>query len=115
MSRRTAARPRNEGPAAALTEGWWVVDLSLSLQDATDLIRHTLVLALVVSAPMLLIGLAVGIIVSLLQAVTQIQEQTLTFIPKIVAMVAAAILLMPWMGQRLLEYSAAIFLEGRIP
>jgi flagellar biosynthetic protein FliQ len=91
------------------------LDLSLSLQDATDLIRHTLVLALVVSAPMLLIGLAVGIIVSLLQAVTQIQEQTLTFIPKIVAMVAAAILLMPWMSQRLLEYSAAIFLEGRIP
>ena len=92
-----------------------MVDLSLSLQDATDLIRHTLVLALVVSAPMLLIGLAVGIIVSLLQAVTQIQEQTLTFIPKIVAMVAAAILLMPWMSQRLLEYSSAIFLEGRIP
>jgi flagellar biosynthesis protein FliQ len=96
-------------------KGGGLLDLSLSLQDATDLIRHTLVLALVVSAPMLLIGLAVGIIVSLLQAVTQIQEQTLTFIPKIVAMVAAAILLMPWMSQRLLEYSAAIFLEGRIP
>ena len=112
-----AGRVANLSPrsAAALTEGWSVVDLSLSLQDATDLIRHTLVLALVVSAPMLLIGLAVGIIVSLLQAVTQIQEQTLTFIPKIVAMVAAAILLMPWMSQRLLEYSAAIFLEGRIP
>ena len=109
------SRPFHQGSAATLTEGWWVVDLSLSLQDATDLIRHTLVLTLVVSAPMLLIGLAVGIIVSLLQAVTQIQEQTLTFIPKIVAMVAAAILLMPWMGQRLLEYSSAIFLEGRVP
>jgi flagellar biosynthetic protein FliQ len=103
------------GLATTLTEGWWAVDLSLSLQEATDLIRQTLVIALVVSAPMLLIGLAVGIVVSLLQAVTQIQEQTLTFIPKIVAMVAAAILLMPWMGQRLLDYSAAIFLEGRIP
>ena len=62
--------------------------------------EHALVLALMVSAPMLIIGLVVGIVVSLFQAVTQIQEQTLTFIPKIAAMVAAAILLMPWIGQR---------------
>jgi flagellar biosynthetic protein FliQ len=85
---------------------------AMELREATDLIRHTLVLALIVSAPMLLIGLAVGIIVSLIQAVTQIQEQTLTFIPKIVAMVAAAILLMPWIGHRLVEYSAALFMNG---
>ena len=84
----------------------------MELREATDLIRHTLLLALIVSAPMLLIGLAVGIIVSLIQAVTQIQEQTLTFIPKIVAMVAAAILLMPWIGHRLVEYSAAMFMNG---
>jgi flagellar biosynthetic protein FliQ len=64
---------------------------------------------------MLVIGLAVGIIVSLLQAVTQIQEQTLSFIPKIVAMIAAAIILMPWIGQRLLEYSTAMFSNGRLP
>jgi flagellar biosynthetic protein FliQ len=79
------------------------------------LIRHTLLLALIVSAPMLLIGLLVGIVVSLLQAVTQIQEQTLTFVPKIAAMVAAAILLMPWIGHRLLEYSSAMFLNGQVP
>ena len=54
---------------------------------------------------MLIIGLVVGVVVSLLQAVTQIQEQTLTFVPKIAAMVAAAIVLMPWIGQRLIEYS----------
>ena len=72
----------------------------MELGHATDLIRQTLMLALIVSAPMLLIGLVVGIVVSLLQAVTQIQEQTLSFIPKIVAMVAAAILLMPWIAQR---------------
>ena len=73
--------------------------------QAVDLVRHTLLLALTISAPMLLIGLVVGIVVSLLQAVTQIQEQTLSFIPKIVAMVAAAILLMPWTAQRLMDYS----------
>ncbi len=47
--------------------------------------------------------------ISLLQAVTQIQEQTLTFIPKIVAMVAAAIVLMPWMSHRLMEYAFDMF------
>ena len=87
----------------------------MDLDQATELIRHTLLLALIVSAPMLLIGLLVGIVVSLLQAVTQIQEQTLTFVPKIAAMVAAAVLLMPWIGHRLLEYSAAMFLNGQVP
>ena len=85
----------------------------MELDQATDLIRQTLLLALIVSAPMLLIGLVVGIVVSLLQAVTQIQEQTLTFVPKIAAMVAAAVLLMPWIGTRLLEYSREMFLMGQ--
>ncbi len=80
--------------------------------QAVDLVRHTLILALTVAAPMLLIGLAVGIVVSLLQAVTQIQEQTLTFIPKIVSMVAAAILLMPWISQRLMDYAREMFTSG---
>ena len=87
----------------------------MNLDQATDLIRSTLLLALLVSAPMLLIGLAVGIVVSLLQAVTQIQEQTLSFIPKIVAMTASAIVLMPWITHRLIEYSAAIFSNAPLP
>ena len=80
----------------------------MSIDQATDLIRQSLMLALIVSAPMLLIGLCVGIVVSLLQAITQIQEQTLAFIPKIVSMVVAAIVLMPWIGHRLLEYTAIV-------
>ena len=80
--------------------------------SAVDLVRHTLVLALTISGPMLVVGLLVGIVVSLLQAVTQIQEQTLTFIPKIVAMVAAAIALMPWTLQRLLDYTRNMFSTG---
>ena len=79
---------------------------------AVDLVRETLILSLMVSGPMLMCGLVVGIVVSLVQAVTQIQEQTLTFIPKIVAMVAAAILLMPWTAQRLLDYSRTMFTTG---
>ena len=87
----------------------------MDVDQATELIRHTLVLTLIVSAPMLIVGLGVGVIVSLLQAVTQIQEQTLTFIPKIAAMFAAAILLMPWISQRLLEYTASMLLTGQLP
>ena len=87
----------------------------MDIDHATELIRNTLVLALTVSAPMLIIGLVVGIVVSLLQAVTQIQEQTLTFIPKITAMFAAAILLFPWIGHRLIEYTQAMMLTGQLP
>jgi flagellar biosynthetic protein FliQ len=82
------------------------------LPRSIDLVRESLILALVISAPMLLIGMAVGIVISLLQAVTQIQEQTLTFVPKIAAMIIAAILLLPWIAQRLLEYAAEVF-SGR--
>jgi flagellar biosynthetic protein FliQ len=84
----------------------------MDTKDAVDLIRQTLVLAMLISGPMLLIGMAVGIFVSLLQAVTQIQEQTLTFVPKIAAMIVAALVLMPWIGQRLLDYAASIFSGG---
>jgi flagellar biosynthetic protein FliQ len=81
----------------------------MGIDNATDLLRDTLVLTLVIAAPMLVIGMIVGIIISLFQAVTQIQEQTLTFVPKITAMIAAAIVLMPWIGQRLLEYASSMF------
>ena len=87
----------------------------MTVDHATELIRHTLIMALIVSAPMLVIGLVVGVVVSLLQAVTQIQEQTLTFIPKIAAMFAAAILLLPWISHRLIEYTSAMILTGQLP
>ena len=81
----------------------------MNLDQACDLVRHTLILALIVSSPMLVIGLVVGIVVSLFQAVTQIQEQTLTFIPKIAAMVGAVIVLTPWVGHQLMIYAAQMF------
>ncbi|MGD0541486.1 MAG: flagellar biosynthesis protein FliQ [Tepidisphaeraceae bacterium] len=86
----------------------------MSPQQSAELIRNTLLLALSISAPMLVIGLIVGITISLLQALTQIQEQTLTFIPKIVSMVAAAIALMPWMSHRLMQYAFDMFTSGRL-
>ena len=72
-------------------------------------------LALITAAPLLLVGLVVGLVISLIQAVTQIQEQTLVFVPKIAAMVLAAIVLMPWVSARLMEFAAGMFAEGLVP
>lgn len=89
----------------------------MGLDQATDLLRQTLVLTLVIAAPMLIVGMVVGIVISLFQAVTQIHEQTLTFVPKITAMIVAAIVFMPWIAQRLFEYASAMFMfaSGRLP
>ena len=87
----------------------------MSIDSASELVRHTLILTLIVAAPMLVIGLAVGIVLSLVQAVTQIQEQTLTFIPKITAMILAAIMLMPWIEQHVIEFAQAMFTLKAMP
>lgn len=87
----------------------------MEVGTALELVQQTLVLALLIAAPMLVVGLTVGVVISIVQAVTQIQEQTLTFVPKIAAMIIAAVVLMPWIVQRLLDYSAALFGEGRLP
>ncbi|MBP1904175.1 flagellar biosynthesis protein FliQ [Paenibacillus turicensis] len=62
-----------------------------------------------VSAPMLLIGLTVGLIVSIFQATTQIQEQTLAFVPKIVAVLVALLLFGPWILTTLVDFTYNIF------
>lgn len=72
---------------------------------------RALQLALLVSAPPLLAGLVVGVIVSIFQAVTQIQEQTLVFIPKILAVMVALMLFFPWILQLLLNFTANLFLH----
>ena len=64
---------------------------------------------IIVSAPMLLIALGVGLIVSIFQAMTQIQEQTLAFIPKIVAVFLAMVLFGPWMLTILLDFTRDLF------
>jgi flagellar biosynthetic protein FliQ len=68
-------------------------------------------LALKVALPLLLIALAVGLIVSVFQAVTQIQEQTLSFIPKILATAAVMVIGGPWMLDQLLSYTRDLWLS----
>jgi flagellar biosynthetic protein FliQ len=64
-----------------------------------DLGRKTLMMVLILSGPMLVLSLVVGLIVSIFQAATQITEMTLTFIPKLVAMGIALLVFLPWMLQ----------------
>ena len=73
--------------------------------EALDLGREALLMVLVIAGPIMGIGLLVGLIISLFQSMTQLQEQTLSFVPKIVAMVGIALLLVPWLAERLLEYT----------
>jgi flagellar biosynthetic protein FliQ len=72
---------------------------------ALDLGREALLLVLITASPVMGIGMLVGLIISLFQSVTQLQEQTLTFVPKIVAMVGLALVLVPWLAEHLLEYA----------
>ncbi len=64
--------------------------------------------AVALAAPMLLAGLVVGLGVSLFQAVTSIHEQTLTFVPKALAVVAVIVLLLPWILRTMVEFTTAI-------
>ena len=79
-------------------------------QDIVDLGREALMITLMISAPPLLAGLAIGLTISIFQAVTQIQEFTLTFIPKIVAVFVATMIFLPWMLQVFLGYTTRLFL-----
>jgi flagellar biosynthesis protein FliQ len=74
-----------------------------------DLSTAALTLAFKVALPMLGVGLVVGLVVSIFQAVTQIQEQTLAFIPKIVALAAVLLFLGPWMLNQLLNYTIELW------
>lgn len=74
------------------------------------LIRETLLIVLKIGAPILLAGMVIGLVISLIQSVTSIQDQTLTFVPKITVMVIVAAVLIPWIAQRLVEYASELFM-----
>jgi flagellar biosynthetic protein FliQ len=79
----------------------------------TDLIMgiasETMKVTLLVSAPVLLVGLVVGIVISVFQAVTQVHEMTLTFVPKIIAVMLALLVAAPWMLDMLVNFTHNLF------
>jgi flagellar biosynthesis protein FliQ len=74
-----------------------------------DLMRNAMMLVVMIAGPMLLAAAVVGLGISVLQAVTQIQEQTITFVPKLVAVAAVFLLALPWMLQVLTKYTTELF------
>ncbi|UCC43415.1 MAG: flagellar biosynthesis protein FliQ [Candidatus Zixiibacteriota bacterium] len=71
--------------------------------------REALTVVLLVAGPMLAFGLIIGLIVSVFQAVTQINEMTLTFVPKILAVALALLIFLPWMINTLTDFARHIF------
>jgi flagellar biosynthetic protein FliQ len=73
--------------------------------------QEAIYLMLLISAPMLLAGLVVGLGISILQAVTQIHEVTLTFIPKILVVSLALMIALPWMVQKMIDFIRALLMQ----
>jgi flagellar biosynthetic protein FliQ len=78
-----------------------------------ELLKTTLLQAIALSAPLLLAAMIVGLAVSLFQAVTSIHEQTLSFVPKALAVVGLSIILLPWLLRSLVEFATQVI--SRIP
>ncbi|MEE9211583.1 MAG: flagellar biosynthesis protein FliQ [Phycisphaeraceae bacterium] len=84
----------------------------MTVDQAVDVVRESLKMMLMLSGPILGAALVIGLVVSVLQAVTQVQEQTLSFVPKIVGMGIVAILMTPWLTMMILDFARRMFTGG---
>jgi flagellar biosynthetic protein FliQ len=80
----------------------------MDVPQTIDIGRDAIMTALILGTPALAAGLAVAVVVGLFQALTQIQDQTISFISKLVAMVVALALCLPWLVERMVQYSQAL-------
>jgi flagellar biosynthesis protein FliQ len=83
--------------------------VTMTVDTIVDLGQRAMMVTLMTAAPMLVSGLAIGLVISILQSVTQIQEMTLTFIPKIVVVLIAFIVFLPFMADTVLVFVADLF------
>ncbi len=81
----------------------------MEVETAVDLVRDATYLSLIVGAPVLVVSIVVGLAISILQAITQIQEQTISMVPKIVLMALTMLFVLPWAIQRVMEYASNLF------
>lgn len=77
--------------------------------ELVDTVRDALIVTMKIALPILAAGVIVGLFISIVQSITSIQEQTLTFVPKILVMLTVAVMLIPWIVQRLMEFAAHMF------
>ncbi|MFW5768836.1 MAG: flagellar biosynthesis protein FliQ [Spirochaetota bacterium] len=85
----------------------------MDIGEAVYILRSGVLQILLISAPLLIIGMVVGLIISILQATTSIQEQTLTFVPKIAAILGGIIIFGPWIMGSMTQFTIQLF--ERIP
>lgn len=83
----------------------------MTIDAVADIANDALYIIIKVSLPVLLVSLVVGLLISIFQTVTSIQEQTLTFVPKIVFVFLALMLFGPWMMQQMVEYTTLLWSE----
>jgi flagellar biosynthesis protein FliQ len=83
----------------------------MDLDGAIELVREATYVSLLVGAPVLIVSMVVGLAISILQAVTQIQEQTLNLVPKILLMTVTMLIVLPWVIQRIMDYATTLFHE----
>ena len=82
----------------------------MTVDQAAELSRTAVLLTLMLGAPVMMVAVAVGLLVSILQAVTQLQDQTLSFVPKILAMMLTLLYVLPWIMSRLTVMASNISL-----
>ena len=85
----------------------------MSPAEAISIAQSAITMALLLSAPLLLVGMAVGVLISLFQAVTQIQEMTLTFVPKIFAVMITLLFFSSWMLTKIINFTESLI--GSLP
>ncbi len=81
----------------------------MTAESVIDLAQQALRVTLLVAGPMLLAGMLVGLIISIVQAATQINEMTMTFVPKIVVVMLVMVLTLPWMIAQMTAFTRGIF------
>ena len=85
----------------------------MNVETAIDLLRQLITISLVLIGPIVLVSVVVGVAVSLFQAGTSIQEQTLTFVPKLIAVALLLIFAAPWMVRQMMQFTVTCF--SRLP
>ena len=83
----------------------------MTVDQAVELSRAAVMLTLKLGAPILVVAVLVGLVISVMQAVTQLQDQTLSFVPKIVAMMLTLLYILPWAISEMVEYASELVLD----
>ena len=81
----------------------------MTVDNVTEIVRTTLYTIIITSAPLLLVSLVVGLIISVFQTITSIQEQTLTFVPKVLAIFVTLMLLGHWMLNNMVNFTESLW------